>query len=180
MSLGDGLIHFSFPYSLSKNLGEQYNYECNHTEKNYIAFLDGDAMFLCSDWGHKLEQVIKDNPDGDIFGCTTNRLRHTHQLFENRISEETDIMEHKRISDLLWRNCGTSCIDTELPLAGVLLLFRKEVWNKIKFKDGIIAVDKMFCNEAVEAGYKLKIMSGIYVLHFYRMDKKITDINHLL
>lgn len=173
-------IKYFVPFSTSKNLGAEYNRYCSECTDEWIAFKDGDAMFLDNDWGNRVEQVIKDNPDGDIFGCVTNRLRYPDQLFENRCSEETDIMEHKRISDLLWETCGTTCIDAQRPIAGVFLLFRREIWRHIKFHDGIISIDFLFCQEAMDAGYKIKIMTGIYLFHFYRLDKDKNDISHLM
>lgn len=175
-----GIIHYAFPYSISKNLGEAYNEECASTDKKWVCFKDWDACFLGNDFGHRIEQVLKDNPDGDIFGCTTNRLRYPDQLYQNKRSEETDILKHKEISDLLWETCGTTCIDAPRPIAGVFLLFRREIWKYIKFHDGIISIDFLFCQEAMDAGYKVKIMTGIYLFHFYRLGSDVNSVRHLL
>lgn len=66
------------------------------------------------------------------------------------------------------------------PFAGVLLLFRKKVWEQVKFKEGILNVDLDFCRDAMDAGFRLKLMSGVYLFHFYRMDKPTWNIAHLL
>lgn len=174
------IYHFS-PYGQNKNFGAEANHYCSLVpDGSWIALRDGDAMFLDSEWGDKLQQIIHDNPDGDIFGCITNRLKDSQQLYRNQISDNPDILYHKEISDRVWKDCGTVCVDAERPIAGMFLVFKKEVWNDIKFKDGLWGVDYLWCKEAMESNYKIKIILGLYAFHYYRFREGVNYWNHLL
>lgn len=137
-------------------------------------------MFLDNEWGNKTEQIIAANPDGDIFGCVTNRLKDTQQLYENTLCDNPDILYHKEISDKCWRDCGTVCVDALRPIAGMFLVFKKEVWKNIKFHEGLYGIDFLFSREAMEAGYKVQIMLGLYCFHYYRMKEGVNYWGHLL
>ena len=175
----DSSVTYFTPFASDKNYGAEVNRLCAECSTPYIAIMDGDSL-LFDDFGSRIEQILDANPDGDIFGCTTNRLKYPDQLYQNTISENNDILYHKGISDLLWKECGTACVDASRPIAGLFLLFRKEVWRNIKFHDGLFKIDFLWTQEALDANYKIKIACGLYVFHFYRLDKNIRDFNHLL
>lgn len=179
--MGNAVIYHFSPYGENKNFGQAANHYCSLVPNgSWIAFRDGDAMFLDAEWGNKLQQIIEANPDGDIFGCITNRLKDSQQLYQNQISDNPDILYHKEISDKVWQDCGTVCVDAERPIAGMFLVFKKEVWKNIKFHEGLWGCDFLFSREAMEAGYKIKIALGLYCFHYYRLKEGKDYYAHLV
>src|SRR5690606_38469341 len=129
----------------------------------------------------QIKDVIdKYGNDFDLFGCITNRLNKTHQLYNNFISEESDILEHKKIADKLHEEKYCQVIETHLPIAGCFMLFNKDTWERFKFKENNLLFDTLFCKELLKNDHRIGIIEGLYLFHFYRLDKEDPkNIDHL-
>jgi GT2 family glycosyltransferase len=138
---------------------------------DWACFIDGDAMFLHSDFGHKLEAVIKDNPDCELFSCVTNRVATDYQLRPG-LYETDNIRRHKQEANINWTCFKTRCSDitNHSPISGVLILLSKSQWLKAGgFKeDGILGVDNSIHYRVRDTGGKVKLIEGFYVYHWYR------------
>lgn len=145
----------------------------------------------------------------DVLGCMTNRIGNKENLHadgnpENNEPEtgiftaedgsqfswykgktgdnfatNTSIEEQMKVCNWMQKEYRGEIIQANIT-AGFLMIFRKSLWNKIKFQEGI-NFDIKFCEAVKASGGKIGIMKGIYVYHNYRMGKdNIKDKSHLL
>lgn len=161
-------IRFIQPFSQSKNIGFEYNQCISELPDDcYICLRDQDTLPLRSDFGNQVYQVINENPDYQIIGCLTNRLRAPYQLVKGRFSEDSNISNHIEIANQQWEQNST--LVTEVPgVAGMCMIFHKSAWEKIKFEENSIFFDKNFCDKARKLGMKIGVSKGIYLFHLYR------------
>lgn len=178
-------IHYSTPFSNEKNIGKAYNEFCeNVPDGEWICLRDGDTLFLRSDWGNQIESII--NTHGDEFkliGCVTNRLRATHQLYRNTFSNDGDINNHITIANHLY-NSFKDQVEATSYVAGLCMIFNKDTWKNVKFRENSILFDKQF-NSDIREKYrrsKIGIAKGLYLFHLYRWGEKdpFNSTKHLL
>lgn len=196
------MIYYLTPFCSEKRLGHIHNQYCALVPNNddYICILDPDTMFLHPHQQAWIEDVVYLNRgEYDLLGCMTNRIgvEDQKQMFHPKlISEvgenewrfgidevplfnETDISTHVDHAKYLFDLNKHSIKETNL-VAGFLMIFKKSLWNKIKFQEGI-NFDIKFCEAVKASGGRIGIMQGIYVYHNYRMGKaNIKDKTHLL
>lgn len=178
-------IWYSNPYSTEKNIGRAYNEFCSLVpDGDFICLTDGDMMYLTSDWGKQIEDVVKENGNKfGLIGCMTNRLgRKTQRIGE--MDNNHDMLRHYEIAKKLSKNHYGKVQDVtrQKYVAGMFMLFPKSVWNKVKFRENNISFDDHFSNDVRKKGYKLGLMKGLYVYHLYRAwsDNPSKDIAHLI
>lgn len=165
-------IRFIQPFSQSKNIGGEYN-KCiaELPDDCYLVLRDQDTLPLRPDWANQIHAVIKANPDFQIIGCMTNRLRAPYQLAYGVFSNDGDITEHIKIADTLW-NAHNDLV-TDVPgVAGMCMIFHKSVWEQIKFTENSIFFDKEFCQQARKLGMNIGVARGVYLFHLYRWGQK--------
>ncbi len=153
----------------SRDLGNTYNkfMELLPNDSDWACFLDHDAMFLTSDWYKQLEKIIEINPNAGCFTALTNRIGNKFQVIGD--SESHDIKYHKRVARGLANKNGSKVIEYNNGLlSGVLILIKKSVWKNIKFIPGFLNVDNQFHKDCIKCGYKVYLMTGVYVYHWYR------------
>ena len=163
-------VYYSNPYNTEKNIGKGLNEFCSIVPDDaWICLQDGDMMYLTPDWGVQIEEVIRRHGnDYDMFGATTNRLSKMYQRDNEADFDVTDIVYHYekavRLRDINWGQVK------EVPqLAGLLLLFRKSLWERIKFEENSIIFDTEISKRIRRSGGKLAVMKGLYVFHLYRI-----------
>jgi len=166
------------PSSYEQNLGRAYNDIMTKTDAEYVAFLDHDAMFTTKDWYHQICEIIDKNPDAGLLTAKTNRIWCKQQQHE---LPGHDVLNHRKEGKKLqhkFRHAVTEQIpgDKIGYLSGVVMVVKKEAWEKCKFRDGFLGVDNYFHSDIYKHGYKAVIMEGVYVYHFYRGDG---DKSHL-
>lgn len=167
-------VWYSTPFSTEKNIGKSYNEFCAMVPDNdWICLRDGDTMFLRPDWGAQIEEIIKRHGnDYDLLGCVTNRLNSDKQRPFPKDFDNTDILHHKQVADKLYTENYCEVKKHNEPIAGLLLLFPKRIWNKIKFREKSIYFDTEFGKDLIKKGGRIGLMTGLYVLHFYRWDQE--------
>jgi hypothetical protein len=147
---------------------------------SWACFTDGDAMFTTPNFGHQLEEVIKANPEYDLFSCMTNRVGTNYQLIGSWT--ENSMHEHRELGKFLSNSRRTEVIDitNEAPISGVLMLVRKSAWFTSKrFKEtGLLGVDNSIHYAMAAQDSKVGLMRGVYVMHYYRNGNK-NDKSHL-
>jgi hypothetical protein len=167
-------IKYFTPYSLTKDIGEDYNNSMSllENDEDWGVFLDGDAMFTTHNWGHHIESIIKDNPEAKLFTCMTNRVGTDYQCVEN-MWDENNISEHWKKGLYLQQEYKTQLIDIthNTPISGVLIALRKKEWAEVKgFQSGagMLGVDNSIHYRFRDNGHKVFLAKGLYVLHYYR------------
>lgn len=172
-SAATGRVWYSTPFAVDKNIGRAYNEFCDHVpDGDWICLRDGDTMFLHPHWGKQIHDVITGaGREYDLMGCITNRLKSTRQLYEGKFSEDSDIMNHKKIADDLYRNKYSSVRNAAHEIAGLFMLFPKVTWKKNPFHENTIHFDSIFSANVLTAGGKVGLLEGLYLFHYYRFDK---------
>ena len=175
-------VFYSNPYNAQKNIGKAL-YECCELvpDDAWICLQDGDMMYLTPDWGIQIEEAIKRHGSKySLIGCMTNRLaRDTQRLSD--ISDNHDILYHYEIAKEERDSNWAEVKEVTKPIAGMFMLFPKNVWKSVKFKENDIAFDDTFSRAVKNIGGKFGVMTGLYVYHFYRgwSDNPVKDRKHL-
>ena len=179
-------IWYSNPYSTEKNIGKAYNEFCEivPNEDDWIVISDGDVCYLTHKWGLHIAETIKLHGENfDLITCVTNRLARPIQRYKGEFSENHDMIYHALIAKELEENhwCEVEDITKGKKVAGLLMIFKKSLWNKVKFRENDIAFDDTFSKELIKRGCKFGMMKGLYVYHFYRgwSETPIGDRKHL-
>lgn len=177
-------IWYSTPYASDGNIGRAYNEFCSLVpgDNDWIVLRDGDCMFVTPNWGRQIEEVLRTHGDTyQVYGAMTNRIRSLHQRVKPDMFNETDM--HKLVQkgfDLEKENWG-QVSDGGSGVAGFFMAFRKSTWQKSPFREHEKAFDTLFCKDVVRKGGKIGLMTGLFLLHEYRMwsPKPMEDIAHL-
>lgn len=147
-------------------------------DDSWVCIRDADTMFLTPNQQEQI-QYIAQTTDYDLIGCRTNRLRSPYQALEGAFSIDSMGWHQDKAREL--ENASYGIVepipDTEV-VAGMLMLFRKSLWNEIKIPERSIRFDTEFSNSVRSAGYKLGIAQGIYIFHMYRYGE--TDPYHAI
>lgn len=178
------------PFSTTKELGAEYNAHCQlvPNDDDWILILDWDVMLLLPCQYELMESAIKLYPDTDIFGAWTNRIGYQHQRlnlttrrFESGQNKNVNISDHIATAIYMWRQWPKGQCHDAPTIAGFFMLFKKSYWLKNKFQNEIINArgrlfDKQFCQSAKH----MRIISGLYVFHQYRITQdNWRDQSHL-
>lgn len=179
-------VWYSNPYSTEKNIGKALNEFCeNVPDSDWICLQDGDIMFLTPDWGVQIQNVIqKYGNKFSLMGCITNRLGRSIQRYEGEFNNNHDIKCHYSLAEQIktkhWAEVED--ITEKRYIAGMLMLFPKAIWNKVKFRENTPAFDDYFSKDVIKNGGRLGLMKGLYVYHLYRIwsDTPEKERTHLL
>lgn len=169
------MIYFFKPYSLEGNLGKAYN-DCMSllpSDNDWACLMDGDTMFLTSDYGKHLQDVINayQNHNVGIFTCLTNRIGNRDQQYAGQLSQDPNIINHRNIATHLRSQKYLVVRELHNIISGHLMLVQKRVWNACKFSEegGILAIDNKFSRKVLNKGFKIYLMEGFYIFHYYRL-----------
>lgn len=172
------------PYSTDKNLGLAYNKAISalcKSDDEWICLMDHDAMFLTPDAIEIMHKYSEQNP-GCLLTCYTNRTHPSSpQLFNGQVSEESDIKHHIRIAEkqksLLYKTQNITS-----TMSGFLMLFPISLWKEYAFLEDkkCLGVDSSWTTTLLQAGKEIKLMTGLYCWHTYRIMTRIDDKAHLL
>jgi len=177
-------VFHSIPWNSEKLIGKSYNQFMNLIGSNdWGCFLDGDAVHTSSFFGKRIEDVIDVNPQYSLFTCYTNRIGNPYQIAPGVDKNSNDQSYHRNFGEGIWKNFNTSVIDVtnNTPLSGVVILIKKSAWEKVGgFKEtGMLGVDNDIHVKFRQGGFKVGLMKGIYVQHWYR-GGNVSDKKHLL
>lgn len=175
-------IHYLTPFRSDKNIGRAYNEACaTAPEGSWICLRDPDTMFLQPDSQALIEQIVESDPPFDLIGGRTNRLRGSHQCVTMMFGEK-NIGPHMALAKVLADTNRDMIIPTTQPIAGMFMLFRKSLWDRIKFDETAgMYTDQVFSRDIIKAGGKLGVAQGLYIFHLYRWSSShpYTDVDHL-
>lgn len=185
-----GRIFYFTPYALDKNFFREIDSFMNLIHENdWVCILDGDTMFMYSDFGHKIQRFIDLYPDTGLFTCVSNRCHyHCQQSGDIAFSEE-NIVWHRRYAEQLFNEKGFAVKEVQRRIAGHMMIIRKGTWSRIRNEvlsavtaqgKQILGVDTKISNAMVRNGLKIRIMEGFYLFHFLRFDRGVDDKSHLV
>ena len=178
------MIYYFAPFDPDKNIGRSHNDHCALVPNpdDWICITDSDVLFLLPDTKTQISEIIKKHGENfQVYGCLTNRIASFHQQ-ENGFSDNTDILFHKDVAKKCQQEKRLEVAETNINVAGFLMIFQKKTWNRYRFSDNSIRFDSEFTDKVKRDGGKLGIMQGVYVFHDYRLGHENPKfyINHLL
>lgn len=182
------MIHYISPFRSDKNIGKALNdaiEQLNPAEDDWICHMDQDAMWLLPDSKAQLEEILS-STKYDVLGPKTNRLGSSTQLVRlwqgEEVFDNTDLLYHLDIAKGLWvMNRNGICPLEDGVLAAFCICFRVSTWRKVgRFHENNLAFDWLFSEIARKQGFKLGIMSGLYIFHLYRTGRDKGDYSHLI
>lgn len=177
-------VHFGTPYSWNHDIGQAYNnfVKMIPDSEDWVCLIDGDFMFLTSDFGHQIKEVIDLHPHVGLFTCLVNRVGTLKQCYQDTISEDPNILSHRKIALQLSKEKRHIVKEIPNPISGHLMLFKKATWESIggfPEERGILSVDNTFSNRMARHGYKIMVMEGVYGFHYYRLLEGRFNKDHL-
>ena len=165
------------PTSEGKNLGFAYNELMDRLcEDDWACFIDHDACFTTSDWYQQLEEIIAPLTEPCVLTATTNRVGSRWQLAAGADPHNHSMEYHRRFGKSLQSAARGVLRDvTHEPLmSGVVILLSKKTWRLLGgFADGFLGVDNAIHQAARDQGYRVLLMLGLYVYHWYRADAEL-------
>ncbi len=180
------MIKTFIAYAKDRDLAREYN-ACmgGLSDDDWGCFIDHDAMFTTSDWYPQMEAIIKANPEYSCFTVVTNRAYASWQIPEGVNAINHDIKYHRDIGKALQEANGnrvndvTGCADLPAPpqtspLSGVVILLKKSAWKQVPFRlmepGRLTGIDNLLHIDLRDKGFKVGLMTGIYVYHWHRAD----------
>jgi|SRR5919112_2769232 hypothetical protein len=162
-------IWYLQPYASDKNIGKEYNHQCDLIPENdWICILDHDVMFLHPETKKQIEDIVLTQGNAwDLLGAVTNRIGSLHQCAIG-FSDDPDVLSHYSIAKQLHEKQYGAVSLTMKGVAGFLMLMPKKTWSDIKFVENNIAFDTDFSRRLLQKGGKIGVMQGVYVFHYYR------------
>ena len=153
-------------------------------DEDWIIIRDQDTFYFPdTDYRRIIREATIKYPDTGIFGAYTNRIGLKWQLDEPEASPELNIMNlYKRAVE---RNkLGSECVEVNKPIAGFFMMFKKGTWKSTRFSEGDMAqsdilFDWEFSQKVMSMNLKTRLIKGLYLFHFYRMQKNIKDTRHI-
>jgi len=183
------MIYYFTPYSTIRDYFTVIDMHMRLLKENdWACIRDGDTMFL-NNYGSIIREYINKYPDTGLFTCYANRCHYACQRYRNSLMHIQDVVYHKKVADRIYNQHKLEVIEINRKVAGHLLLIRKSTWVSIRGevklildKKGkkILGVDSEISRAVLRRGMKIRLMRGLYIFHFLRFDRKMTDNSHLV
>lgn len=162
------------PYTKDKDLGTFYN-NALRVVGNWVLFVDHDVFLATnSSWyGICSEAINQVKNNAGIITCTTNRIGCSWQR-DNNAPKSTCIEEHQKYAIQLYQEKGLGIMDVTRQartkkLSGFFMLTNKKVWEKTGgFVSGFYGVDNYYGEKVIQAGFRIYLISGLYLYHRYQ------------
>lgn len=164
------------------NLGAYYNSEMARVKiDDWVCFIDDDAIFTTGKWLEQLHEYVDKYPHAGMFTCCTNRVYNKRQLVNGAMNESHDMRDHRLIGKRLANNFYTDVeiLNANAAISGVLMMIKKRVWKNCRFSEGFFGVDNQIHRDLAKQGYKVYLMKGLYVYHWYRGDGDHTHVKKM-
>jgi hypothetical protein len=186
-------IHYFNPFSIEKDFLKELDYYMSLVplSHDWACFRDGDTMFVRGDYGNCIWEYVTRYPETGLFTCFASRCHYKIQVPDSTDMENPSISYHRNIADQLHEKfqLGQQADSINRRIAGHMLMLRKSTWLKIRpavfglvrlKNKKILGVDTQISKAVLQAGMDIKLMKGIYLVHYLRFNEGIGNHNHLL
>jgi hypothetical protein len=179
------MIYYRTIWDTGKNFGGAINREMEliPNANDWIVLLDGDTMFLTTDWGRQVELIISNNPTYAIIGGMLSRCNVPDQLHDSSRMCDFNLLNHRTIAENRWKWHSTDVEPTNGPVAAACMMFQKGTWQANRFQENTVHFDSLFTHKVRHNGGRIGIAHGLYLAHLYRPWAKINpgnDYKHLI
>lgn len=186
-------VHYFSPYSIKKDFLSELDYYVSLLPHptDWACFVDGDTMFIRNeDYGNCILEYIDRYPETGMFTCYASRCHYSVQLPPCGDLNNPSLKFHRNVADQLHENFQPfqQIEILNRRIAGHMMLFRKSTWQKIRSdvflrvrtsNRKILGVDTQICYSLLSTGADIKLMKGIYLVHYLRLMQGIENTNHL-
>jgi hypothetical protein len=182
------MIYFFTPYSTNHKLLEAYDHYMTllPNDNDWACFMDGDIMFLRSDFGHIIKEYTEKYPDTGIFTCYASRCFYPAQV-PNEVDQKNDsIKYHRKVCEMHHTYHHLAVKKINRQIAGHLMVINKKIWQTIREKvfsraahETIEGVDTAISRAVLELQLDILLMKGLYVMHYFRLVEGISHKKHL-
>ena len=183
------MIWFFTPYDQQKKLLwaiDRY-FELIKNPDDWVVICDGDTAFLTPDFGAQLLQYTQSYPDTGLFTCYASRCHYGIQVPKGVNIFSDSILYHHEIAKRQALDFKNEVLEISRKIAGHLMILKKGTWDRIKEEvyskarsKNILGVDTQISYAILEAGLKIRLMKGIYILHYCRLAEGMDYNNHLI
>lgn len=170
-------VHHITPGRSDKNIGRAINEIVKALPDNdWICLRDIDTLPMYHEKIYQQCEEIAQAGEFDLVGCMTNRLGLHYQLVGGRKSNDSDIMNHRKIGVELYNKHGNEIMPIQQVIGGLFMLFPKSAWKQVGgFPEGGIQIqghffDYHFCKKVMQQRLRIGIAKGIYLFHYYRFE----------
>ena len=170
-------VHHITPGRSDKNIGRAINEIVKALPDNdWICLRDIDTLPMYHEKIYQQCEEIAQAGEFDLVGCMTNRLGLHYQLIGGRKSNDSDIMNHRKIGVDLYNKHGNEIMPIQQVIGGLFMLFPKSAWKQVGgFPEGGIQIqghffDYHFCKKVMQQRLRIGIAKGIYLFHYYRFE----------
>lgn len=170
-------VHHITPGRSDKNIGRAINEIVKSLPDNdWICLRDIDTLPMYHEKIYQQCEEIAQAGEFELVGCMTNRLGLHYQLVGGRKSNDSDILNHRKIGVDLYNKHGNEIMPIQQVIGGLFMLFPKSAWKQVGgFPEGGIQIqghffDYHFCKKVMQQRLRIGIAKGIYLFHYYRFE----------
>ncbi len=170
------MVHIRTPYSLTKNIGQQYNKEFETVpDEDSLCVLDGDMMFCNSNFGHIINEYANLFPN-DVLTCYTNRTHPLSAEQQHPICHTSNIEDCLKTAAIIGND--RTATEVRKVVSMLLMVIPKKIWRKFPFVESnqyrpgetnMLGVDSEWTGRIRAHGVRIMRMNGLLMYHQYRL-----------
>lgn len=153
------------------DLGSAYNHAIrDRVCGEWICVSDMDTCIFDSRIPTIISRHVHQRPETGIFTCYTNRIGVDRNGFSPQLLEgcENDSIAWHAAKAREMASLPDSVRSCDRPIAGFLMVFHYDTWERAGGFDKGIFVDGKFSKRVLEMGKPILVMENVYVFHHYR------------
>ena len=171
--------HIAWDDTGKRCMGTAYNAVLNqHSDNDWLAIIDHDAMFTIYDWYTQLQHVIKNNPKAKAFTARVNRMATVEMMVLGVDPHNHDISYHrklgKHLSNKYWgQTTSHSKPENAGHFSGTFLCVHIGTIKKLggfPINHETLGQDNLIHKLILDAGHEFHVCNGIYIYHWYKAD----------
>jgi hypothetical protein len=98
------MIYYFTPYSFSKKLFDAWDdyMDLVRNSDDWVCMMDGDTLFLLSDFGHQMEEYINKYPDTGLFTCYASRTSRPELKWSGADMSNPSLIYHRTKAEQIY------------------------------------------------------------------------------
>lgn len=172
------MLYFFKPYSFNEKLFDAFDHYFSllPNDNDWACIMDGDTMFLRSDFGHTIQAYIDKYPDTGIFSSYASRCAYNYQVPKQVNQKNTDLLFHIKTANLHHLHQELEIREINRPIAGHLWVMQKKIWLSIRqevkrktMNETFEGIDTAIAKEILLRKLPVRIMKQLYIVHLFRL-----------
>ncbi len=171
------------PFTEEPNrLGAAYNEIMRETTTEWVGFVDHDVWLAAQpEWWSMIRRAIDEVPRSVAWiGCVTNRIGCPLQRVRGVDPRNHEMHYHRQIARREYEQHGHELRDvtgSRFSLSALVFAVRRDAWLDVGgFREtGWLGVDTDFCGRLRRRHWRIVLLPGLYVYHWYRAAEAQND-----